>query len=305
MELHPTRRLSDGLKPSQACRRYLYRLPIGSEQRRELLLRAARGGESDPRAEMIEVHRALAAHRVEEGNPAYDSVRRRLELAYGLPHEAAAPVIASDAQGRVRVVTTPPLERTSMVPGSWPPRMFWSLRRKGNRTAGNADRGSHTAARASADSPDPRGRWHYAGMFRRIVLGLVLFAQTFLATDFMTSVLPYHGRQPLEVGILVLFAILFCWVSSGFWTAVIGFVLLLFGRDRHAISRSAAGDAPIDPRARTAIVMPICNENVSRVFAGLRATYESLSRTGALSHFDFFVLSDSGDPDARIAETEA
>ena len=39
-------------------------------------------------------------------------------------------------------------------------------------------------------------------------------------------------------------------------------------------------DAPIAADARTAIVMPICNEDVPRVFAGLRATYESLARTG-------------------------
>ncbi|HJT98888.1 MAG TPA: glucans biosynthesis glucosyltransferase MdoH, partial [Rhodanobacteraceae bacterium] len=56
---------------------------------------------------------------------------------------------------------------------------------------------------------------------------------------------------------------------------------------------------------RTAIVMPICNENVARVFAGLAATYDSLSRTGQLAHFDFFVLSDSGDPDLQVAEREA
>jgi len=31
--------------------------------------------------------------------------------------------------------------------------------------------------------------------------------------------------------------------------------------------------------------MPICNEDVPRVFAGLRATYESLAATGALDRF--------------------
>src|SRR3546814_3960770 len=49
--------------------------------------------------------------------------------------------------------------------------------------------------------------------------------------------------------------------------------------------------------ARTAIIMPICNEDVPRVFAGLRATYESMAATGELQHFDFFVLSDTGDAD--------
>ena len=79
----------------------------------------------------------------------------------------------------------------------------------------------------------------------------------------------------------------------------------LVGGDRHAISRTAAPDAPIAGEARTAIIMPICNEDVNRVFAGLRASYASLARSGDLEHFDFFVLSDSGDPDARAAEVEA
>ena len=39
----------------------------------------------------------------------------------------------------------------------------------------------------------------------------------------MIDVLPYHGTQPLEIAILVLFAILFGWVSAGFWTALAGF----------------------------------------------------------------------------------
>ena len=51
--------------------------------------------------------------------------------------------------------------------------------------------------------------------------------------------------------------------------------------------------------------MPICNEDVQRVFAGLRATYESLGRTGALDRFDFYVLSDTGNADTRVAELDA
>ena len=154
-------------------------------------------------------------------------------------------------------------------------------------------------------APDPQGPWHAVGSFRRIVLLGLIVAQTYIATNFMVAVLPYHGQQPLEVVMLVLFAILFAWVSGGFWTAIAGFVLQLLGGDRFAISRTAAADAPLDANARTAIVMPIRNENVARVFAGLRATYDSLAHTGELAHFDFFLLSDTSDPDIRVAETSA
>ena len=51
--------------------------------------------------------------------------------------------------------------------------------------------------------------------------------------------------------------------------------------------------------------MPICNEDVPRVFAGLRATYESLARDRARSAFDFFVLSDTANADTRVAELDA
>lgn len=141
-----------------------------------------------------------------------------------------------------------------------------------------------------------------AALRRRAGLLLLTVGQTWIATDYMATVLPYQGRQPLEIAMLILFALLFAWISAGFWTAVAGFFLLLFGKDKHAISKRAAVDAPIDPAARTAIIMPICNEDVARVFAGLRATYESLRRTDAFEHFDFFVLSDTGDADVRVAE---
>jgi len=51
--------------------------------------------------------------------------------------------------------------------------------------------------------------------------------------------------------------------------------------------------------------VPVYNENVRRVFAGVRATYESLQRAGGLAHFDFYVLSDSTEADARAAEIAA
>jgi membrane glycosyltransferase len=53
---------------------------------------------------------------------------------------------------------------------------------------------------------------------------------------------------------------------------------------------------------RTAVVMPVYNEDPARVFAGIQATYESLDQTGLLDYFDFFVLSDTTDPDTWVRE---
>jgi len=277
---------------TEACRRYLERLPFLSARRGQLL-QSAEG--ADAPSAMAQVHGALADNDVDPLDPAAASYEHRLETAVGADYAPQAlHALARDRQGRLRLNTAPALNRTSMRPRRWPPK-FWQVRSWWRRP--QRDR--------RADSPDPLRRWHLTGYVRRVVLTALVFAQTVFATDFMAAVLPYHGTQPLEIAILVLFAILFCWVSLGFWTAMMGFVVQLFGGDGYVISRTAAGDAPIDERARTAIVMPICNEDVSRVFAGLRATYESLAQTGELVHFDFFVLSDSSNADNRVAERHA
>ena len=59
-----------------------------------------------------------------------------------------------------------------------------------------------------------------------------------------------------------------------------GFLQLLIGRDKYSISASTVGDEPLNPEHRTALIMPICNEDVNRVFAGLRATWESVKPPG-------------------------
>ena len=147
----------------------------------------------------------------------------------------------------------------------------------------------------------PRAAWQAAATRRRALLVLLICAQTALAAYFMAGVLPYNGGQPLEAALLVVFTLLFAWVSAGFWTALAGFLVLARGGDRPAIG----GPGAIDAAARTALVMPICNENVERVFAGLRATYRSVERSGLVGHFDFFVLSDSGDAATCAAEKQA
>ena len=82
--------------------------------------------------------------------------------------------------------------------------------------------------------------------------------------------------------------------------------MLLRGGDRFAITKTEAEPrAPIDPAARTAIVMPICDEPVERVFAGLRAVRASLERAGALAAFDSSSSATARDPDLWVDEEEA
>ncbi len=105
---------------------------------------------------------------------------------------------------------------------------------------------------------------------------------------------------------LLLFTILFALVALGAAQALIGFFLRRRGGDPCRITASLEPhDAAQIVSARTAVVMPICNEEVSRVIEGLRVMYLSVLRTGKLADCDFFLLSDSSDPNRWIAEEAA
>lgn len=149
-------------------------------------------------------------------------------------------------------------------------------------------------------------RWRTAALVRRSCLLTLVLGQTLLASWFMLSILPYKGGNGVEIGMLILFAILFAWISFGFWIAVAGFFLRRLGGDRHSLLRQQdAATLKATPLARTAILMPIYHESVERSLSGLSAVYRSLERTGQLDHFDFFILSDSRDPDVWLQEQAA
>lgn len=103
---------------------------------------------------------------------------------------------------------------------------------------------------------------------------------------------------------LTLFTLLFTWVAVGFMTAAMGVWVMLKG-DSHSLSSKNLGTEALDKKARTAIIMPICNEDVSTVFAGLKSTINSLSKNKYASQFDFFVLSDTSNAETRAQEVNA
>jgi membrane glycosyltransferase len=140
---------------------------------------------------------------------------------------------------------------------------------------------------------------------RRIYLGTVVLVLTGLAVAMMADLFWRSGFDLHKGFILGLFTLLFANISFGFAQALFGFYLRLKGGDFCRITRSvdwADGETQLAP---TAVVMPICNEEVSRVFEGLRVIFESVERTGNLESFDFFILSDSPDPNRWIEEEAA
>jgi membrane glycosyltransferase len=139
---------------------------------------------------------------------------------------------------------------------------------------------------------------------RRFCFFTAIFVLTAIATWFMADLLWRGGLHGIEVGILLLFIVLFAHVATGFCTALVGFYVVNRGGDSARITATlpSVGEVPL---ASTAIVMPVCNEDVSRVFEGLRVVFRSVQETHRLEHFDFFVLSDSNQPNQWIQEEMA
>jgi membrane glycosyltransferase len=109
------------------------------------------------------------------------------------------------------------------------------------------------------------------------------------------------GWSASRTVLLVLFVILFLLAAVGCMHGVYGFFLRMFG-DRCRITNLKNYLGQNIDGISTAVVFPIYNEDSVRVYEGLRATYESLVKTGHLDRFDFFILSDSTDPDKWIEE---
>ena len=103
----------------------------------------------------------------------------------------------------------------------------------------------------------------------------------------------------LQYVLVALFTINFSWIALAFTSALAGFFYLLSqGRKNRPPDQT-----PL--RARTAILMPVYNEETARVFAAVQAIRESVDATGHGAAFDYFVLSDSTRPEAWIAEERA
>jgi membrane glycosyltransferase len=240
--------------------------------------RGARGDALDALAEMLVEEAGAGPAEAAPSGDAFEGWRLAAWWA-----GAGRPAAPAQAPPPRRFASAPPLSRRPMPPAR--------LRR--------AERARETSTqRARRRMP-----WARAGRRRRVALGFLVLIPSVIATGFMIEVLPYQGRTPLEFLIALLFGALFGWISIGFWTALAGFALLLRGGDRYLITRTdSTGRGPIDPASRTAIVMPVCEEPVERVYTGLEVIHGELERHGALEHFDFFVLSDSIDPSTLVEE---
>ncbi|WP_158783106.1 glucans biosynthesis glucosyltransferase MdoH [Pantoea sp. BAV 3049] len=297
---------------------YIDALPLSAERKRAL--RDTLPGQPDEA--FGQLHQSLAEGGPVETRPddvPLESVKSRIEMTW--PDSVGkGEQFDKDQLDRTTLKAMPRHTRSSMYPEAW--------RTNPVGRAWDSLRGRKSKPRYSnPEEQRQEDKWRHVGSIRRYILLLLTIAQTVVATWYMKTILPYQGWaliDPMEMldqnwqqsvlqilpyvlqtGILFLFAVLFCWVSAGFWTALMGFLQLMIGKDKYSISYGLKGDEPINPEHRTALIMPICNEDVERVFAGLRATWESVVRTGEQQNFDVYVLSDSYNPDIALAEQKA
>jgi membrane glycosyltransferase len=140
-------------------------------------------------------------------------------------------------------------------------------------------------------------------VLRRALFFATAATLTIMGAWLMAEMFRPNGVTGREVVLLVLFVILFSQITIGFCLALFGWIVSLRGKDPAGVmALLPPGIAPDLPLAATAIVMPVFNEDVARVFRGVENMFRSLDATPHARHFDFFILSDSNQPDNWVAE---
>lgn len=125
---------------------------------------------------------------------------------------------------------------------------------------------------------------------RLLVVTLALLPAAMAAHEMRRSI-GLDGISGMEGVYLVLFVSLFAWIAFGFSTATIGFLLLTVGQGRSVTPRPLLASEPL--RGRTAILLPVCNEDFLGVLGRLSIMERSLSQVMGGERFEFFILSDS------------
>jgi len=210
-----------------------------------------------------------------------------LRAAYAAPktrrHRRAPP-----AQGLVRPAPRPrPVEPPS-APAPYPALRFMP----GRAPSPMAEQDLQAAEQDARCLPDDRG------LARRrtiLILGAVIFG--LLNGAGLLRVLTRDGRlTPWELVTIVLSSLLGAWLAFGFISATAGFLAAL--RRPKPLRR----DRGADGASRTAVLLPVYNEDPGLVLAGLRAMAEEVRELGLAARCDFFVLSDTRKTEIARAE---
>ncbi len=138
------------------------------------------------------------------------------------------------------------------------------------------------------DRPDLR-----TSLVRLFVFGGAA-ALTAFGFDQMLAVFAAGEIGALQIVLLAFFTITFAWIG---FAALAGVAGLALGRPPRGLDRPEA--------SRTALVMPLYNEDPAPSVAALQAIAEGLAAEGVGDRFEIFVISDTRNPDIWVRETAA
>ena len=136
---------------------------------------------------------------------------------------------------------------------------------------------------------------------RRFVLWAATIATVVPLAYLLSSTLP-SSTPILNAFALVLFFALTAWIALWFWIAATGAWHLWELQRPDRVLLPPFEPEALPPPSRTAIVLPVYNEDPGPVFARVVAMRQSLQESGHAKAFDFFVLSDTRDPDIWLEE---
>ena len=113
------------------------------------------------------------------------------------------------------------------------------------------------------------------------------------------SVLSFVRLTPIQFGFWILSTLSFGWIALGSVSAAMGFLPLFAGDKADSLA------LPLEltvPKAKTALLVPVFNEDPTRIAGTIDAMTEELASLGAAASFDVFVLSDTRDATAGATE---
>jgi membrane glycosyltransferase len=133
-----------------------------------------------------------------------------------------------------------------------------------------------------------------AVLYARCILVTVTLGVSAYGTYQMLQVVRFSSMTLLQGMMIFFFAVSLSWIAFSAGS-------VLAGASKRRERFAAPGTEY--PATRTALVMPIYNEDPQRTTSALQAMAEALAAIGANAGFEIVVLSDSTDADAWIRET--
>jgi membrane glycosyltransferase len=159
---------------------------------------------------------------------------------------------------------------------------------------------------SASGKPDSRDAEFRSSSVQRLIFTILFLLVDGCGILLFTDYLWRSDLYGLKYALLILFFILFSQLSFSFCTVLLGFISRLNRKTGTGEIRLRLLDIEdVTELPATALLFPIYNEDVERVFAGVELTCESLQKRGQEQSFDIFILSDSTDPEIWMHEEAA